>query len=204
MSTDKIGEFSDETILFPKLLVLVSKYPIYTEMSNWLNQLYKNVTNEKEGCKYTIESMLANLIYTFPHPDRLLRVGTPFWEGSKHKEKEYFVYEYDENMNQPYCNKYNYPIFAEIFHSNCDKDETNMWSIFENMLSCFPIILISKYPSKLCAVIEVFKTLMYPFEYQGIVVPFDPEPNLTLLMSNQPYVVGMKQSSYEKIKNLPD
>ena len=89
-------------------------------------QIYSYVKNTNEGCKYSIESILTNLIYSFPHPDRLLEVESTFWKGSFRREKGLNIYEYDENMNQPYCNIYNYVTFAEIFAVNCDKDETNM------------------------------------------------------------------------------
>jgi len=95
----------------------------------------------------------------------------------------------------------NFETFSKVF----EKDPKRIWNIIENMLFGFPIVLISEESKKLTEVIEVFRTIIYPFEYQGLIVPYDPEPNLVMLLSDLPFIIGMNESNYEKVKRrLPN
>lgn len=65
-----------------------------------------------------------------------------------------------------------------------------MWEILSNMLLGLSVVFVSDSPKTLVQIIEVFRSLMYPYVYQGLIVPFDPEPNYNLLTSNLAYMLG--------------
>jgi len=65
-----------------------------------------------------------------------------------------------------------------------------IWGILENMLLNFPIVFVWKWSKTLSMFIEVLKNLIYPFEYQGLIIPFDPNPSQNLLMSKLPFIIG--------------
>ena len=69
------------------------------------------------------------------------------------------------------------------------------------MLSCIPILLVSSSVFKLVATCEVLKTIVFPFEYQGLIVPYEPKPNLKLILSCEPFLIGLDVKSYESIKD---
>ena len=106
-------------------------------MDKWVRQIHDSVT--KSGCEYPIESMLANLIYSFPHPGKKYICKSAFWKGQD-KEKSEFCYKYDVFMNQPYCSPYSFKTFAKVFKHEND----SFYSILGNMLFNIPVILISE------------------------------------------------------------
>lgn len=63
-----------------------------------------------------------------------------------------------------------------------------------------PIILVSEKIYPLVCMVEVLKTLLFPFEYQGLIIPFELRPNLKLILSSEPYIIGLEKSIYEEIK----
>ena len=65
-----------------------------------------------------------------------------------------------------------------------------IWGILENMLLNFPIVFVWKWSKTLSMFIEVLKNLIYPFEYQGLIIPFDPNPSQNLLMSKLSFIIG--------------
>lgn len=68
------------------------------------------------------------------------------------------------------------------------------------MIAGIPIILVSENTIKLVAMCEVLKTLMFPLEYQGLVIPYEPKPQLKLLLSGEPYLIGLSQEVNDLIK----
>lgn len=58
------------------------------------------------------------------------------------------------------------------------------------MLLGLSIIFVSVSSEKLVKLIEVFRTLLYPYVYQGLIIPYDAYPNKNIIMSDLPYIVG--------------
>lgn len=65
-----------------------------------------------------------------------------------------------------------------------------MWEVLEHMLLGLSIIFVSVSSEKLVKFIEVFRTLLYPYVYQGLIYPYDPYPSKNLIMSSLPYIIG--------------
>ena len=74
-------------IKLPKLIVLVSKYPIYKDMEKFLKKLERHCFN---CTSIPLESLVMNLVYEFPHPGYKYIVKSNFWG---YKEKNKFEYE---------------------------------------------------------------------------------------------------------------
>ena len=70
------------------------------------------------------------------------------------------------------------------------------------MMASSSIILVSTDKSKLICMTEVLKSLMFPFEFQGIIVPYEPRPQHRLLVSKQPYLIGMESEVFDTIKGI--
>ena len=64
------------SIYTPKLIVLVSMHPIYNQMKNFLEGIRIMIMNET---LWSIENLLLNLIYEFPHPGEKLLWISEFW-----------------------------------------------------------------------------------------------------------------------------
>lgn len=173
----------------PKLLVLVSMYPIYNQMGRFLNMI-QSLIMAQTLCP--IENILINLIFEFPHPGEKFVCISEFWKAAnKHQYKNTinkFVYE--DHTYQAYCEIQNFKTFQQIFN---DKKRDKIWDILENMLYNMSIILISDSSQKLVQIVEVFKNLIYPFMYQGLIIPYDPNPSDNLLMAKLPYLIGLRK-----------
>jgi hypothetical protein len=81
-------------IKLPKLIVLVSKYPIYKDMTEFLRKI-KSMCSEYT--KTPIEYMITNLIYEFPHPSDKYIVRSEFWRA-----REKYKFEYETYDSLPY------------------------------------------------------------------------------------------------------
>lgn len=75
------------TIKLPKLIVLVSKYPIYKDMDIFLKIIESHCFN---STSIPLENMVMNLIYEFPHPGSQYIIKSNFWGN---KAKTHFEYE---------------------------------------------------------------------------------------------------------------
>lgn len=69
----------------PRILVLVSKYPIYSEMRNFLTKIKDWAFRET---RKWVEHMLINLIYEFPFPGDQYQVKSNFWRMDLKNEKQ--------------------------------------------------------------------------------------------------------------------
>lgn len=93
-----------------------------------------------------------------------------------------------------------YDFFYQVFRDS--KETENIFSLIVNMISEVPMILVSQSRKKLIATTEVLKTLLFPFEYQGIIIPYEPRPNPKFLLSKESFVIGMNYDTYNKIKDI--
>ena len=169
----------------PKLLVLVSMYPVYNQMKVFLTKL-KDQIMRATVCP--VENLLINLIYEFPHPGEKYEVVSNFWNSASstifnHPKKRF---KYEDYTYLRYCDYANFKTFQRVFQDRYDK----MWQVIENMLLGLSIVLVSDSSEKLVKVIEVFRSLIYPYVYQGVIFPYDPNPNQNLIMSEFPYLLG--------------
>lgn len=41
---------------------------------------------------------------------------------------------------------------------------------------------------------------MFPFEFQGLIIPYEPRPNLKLILSCEPFLIGLEYEAYDIIK----
>lgn len=85
---------NSKRIKLPKLLVLVSKYPIYKDMEKFLKRIKLNLT---EFTNVPFESMILNLVYEFPHPCEKYIIQSKFWNL-----KRKAVYEFELSNSLPY------------------------------------------------------------------------------------------------------
>ena len=58
------------------------------------------------------------------------------------------------------------------------------------MLLNLSIVFISRDSKKVCRFIEVLKSLIYPFIYQGLIIPYDSSPAESLLSLRMPFIIG--------------
>lgn len=103
-------------------------------------------------------------------------------------------------MKNYYDMKINY--FLKVFVES--QEWENILKLIENMISCIPIILISTDILKLISMWEVLKSLIFPFEYPGLIVSYEPRPQLKMILSSEPFIIGMDQDSFEGIKENLD
>ena len=122
---------STQKIKLPKLLVLVSKYPIYKDMEEFLKKIKLNLT---EYTMVPMESMILNLVYEFPHPSDKYFVESNFWRIAKKNE-----FEYESSTSFPYCC---YKYFLQI--SKFGDRILKIWYLIERILFEKPVIIISK------------------------------------------------------------
>ena len=125
------NKVDNRRIKLPKLLVLVSKYPIYEDMEEFLKRM-KVCLNEYTSVP--LESMVVNLIYEFPHPGDKYLIQSNFWKSKKKP-----TYEFETLMSLPYWDpKY----FWEMF--DFQEKMHIIWSIIEKLLFGKSIIIVSK------------------------------------------------------------
>jgi len=104
--------------------------------------------------------MILNLIYEFPHPGNKYIVQSSFW-----KSKRKSVYQYETLHSLPYCDdKY----FLELWKFQ-DK-LMKIWHLLSRVLFGKSIILISQSQYKLIAWSEILKSLIFPFQYPGLII----------------------------------
>lgn len=177
-------------VKFPKLLVLISKYPIYREMGEFLRKI-KSVCVDPTNIP--IEIMVNNLIYEFPHPGIKYIVNSEFW-----RTKEKSKFEFETISSLPYCEpKY----FLEL--AKFQEKILVIWQLIERILFGKPIIMKSRSVSKLIAWSEILKNLIFPFQYPGLIVPYMCRPDMMLLASDQQnsYIVGLTPDTYKYVRN---
>ena len=92
INSDK--QTNSKRIKLPKLLVLVSKYPIYKDMEKFLKRIKLNLT---EFTNVPFESMILNLVYEFPHPGEKYLIQSKFWNL-----KRQAIYDYESTYSLPY------------------------------------------------------------------------------------------------------
>ena len=100
-----------------------------------------------------------------------------------------------------YCDsKINY--FIQVFVKS--QESENILKLIENMISSIPIILVSSDIYKLISIWEVLKSLIFPFEYPGLIIPYEPKPQLKLILSSEPFIIGLDLEAFENIKDNLD
>lgn len=90
----KNENINKKRIKMPKLLVLVSKYPIYKDMEKFLRKI-KALCSEYTNIP--LESMVINLVYEFPHPGEKYIVKSDLW-----RSKSKSIFEYETMNSMPY------------------------------------------------------------------------------------------------------
>ena len=131
-------------VKMPKVIVLISKYPIYEDMEEFLKKIKLCLT---DWTSVSFESMILNLIYEFPHPGDKHIVQSNFW---KTRRKTTFSYEVANSL--PYWDsKY----FIEFY--NYQEKLHIIWSIIEKMLFARQILIVSKSKFSLIAWSEILK-----------------------------------------------
>jgi hypothetical protein len=173
----------------PKILVLVSKYPIYKDMEEFLRKIRSICL---EFTNVPLESMIMNLVFEFPHPGEKWIVKSEFW---RNKRKSDFEYE----------TVYSLPFWDAKYFSEIAKLYDRMlivWHLIEKVLFGKPVILISKHNHKLIAWTEILKNLIFPFEFPGLVIPYMARVDLMVLSSesNLSYIVGISPETYKHWK----
>ena len=172
-------------INFPKLLVLVSKYPIYDDMKEFLEVIRNNCSD------YTtmqLERIIANLIYEFPHPGNKYIVKSNFWSRNKRNT----IFRYETNLSFPYVeSKY----FLQL--SRYREKSIKIWTLMCKVLHGCSIIMVSDHNSKLMAWSEILKSIIFPFTYPGLIISRMLRPDLMLLTSDQSYIVGLNFDTFD-------
>ena len=131
-------------IKVPKILVLVSKYPIFEDMEEFLKKIKIGLT---DCTSVPFESMILNLVYEFPHPGEKYLIHSNFWRSKKRP-----IFEYETPLSLPFWDpKY----FLEFY--NYQEKLHIIWSIIEKMLFNKQILLVSKSKSSLVAWSEILK-----------------------------------------------
>ena len=172
-------------INFPKLLVLVSKYPIYDQMKEFLEVIRNNCSDYSS---VQLERIIANLVYEFPHPGEKFIIKSNFW--SRNKRNQYFKYETIYSL--PYVESKYYLRLSRY------RDKINkIWSLISRVLYGWSILMVSENNSKLMAWSEILRSIIFPFNYPGLIISRMLRPDLMLLASDQPYIVGLNVDTYK-------
>lgn len=180
-----------QRIKLPKLLVLVSKYPIYKDMEEFLKKIKENCT---EYTNVPLETMVLNLVCEFPHPGDKYIVQSSFWRGKRKN-----IYEYETMYSLPYMDP-KYMLDIVKFY-----DRTLMlWHLIDKVLFGKSIVMVCKNKNKLISWSEILKNLIFPFQYPGVIISYMCRPDLMLLTSNSSFIVGMLPEGYRYCKySLP-
>lgn len=172
----------DKNLYIPKIIILVCRKPIYWEMSRYLDQIYYRMTAKD---RIPIESMIKNLIFETSYLKSDCKFTSEYW-GIK-------------QLSYNDCkHKYYYEVFMR------SQESENIFRLLETMIAGIPILLVSTDIFKLVSMVEVLKSLLFPFEYQGLVVPYEPKPQLKLILSWEPYLIGIELDTFESIKDMLD
>jgi hypothetical protein len=180
ISKRKQRSMNNKKVFVPKILVLISKKPIYSIMEKWLVTIRKSM---EISTHIPIENIIKNLVFECPQLELDYRLNSNIW-NIDHKT---FI-----------DTKYNF--FYQVFKES--KEIDNIFQLIVNMISEFSMILVSQSRRKLIAITEVLKTLLFPFEYQGVIIPYEPRPNPKFLLSKESFVIGMNYDTYNKIKDI--
>jgi hypothetical protein len=137
------------------------------------------------------------LIFEFPHPGEKFVCLSEFWKAANKNQynKNINKFMYEDHTYQAYCEIQNFKTFQQMFSG---RKREKIWDIMENLLYNMSIILICDSSIKLVQIVEVLKNLMYPFMYQGLIIPYDPNPSDNLLMAKLPYLIGVNKL-YQKV-----
>ena len=116
--SDLSKEFDQVTSFnIPKLLIIASRYPIYSEMKNFLYNIINRIFSKT---KYSVESMILNLIWDLPFPESKYRIKTDFWKMNlpNQKQRNWCIFERTESIslqNESFKLKPNEVILFYIF-----------------------------------------------------------------------------------------
>ena len=136
-------------IVIPKIITLISKQPLFTQMRFFIDTLYKRTFKESQ---IPLENIIKNLVFETSNINPSNHVISSFWKVS------------DLNIYNAKSD-YFYHIFLEkLIYKRIP-------ILLEKMIFGVPIILVSQSVYSLVALTEVLKTLLFPFDYQGFIMP---------------------------------
>ena len=131
-------------IKLPKILVLISKYPIYKDLEQFLTKIETHCMN---NTSIPLERMITNLIYEFPHPGFKYIVKSKYW-GTK----EAYKFRYETVDSLPYWEPKHFLELSKFYENSLV-----IWDVMERVLFEDPVILISKSIDSLVSWSEILK-----------------------------------------------
>jgi len=158
----------------PKILTLVSKKPLYRHMLSCLNKIHERI---KRLDVIPLENMITNLWFETANLNPLNNIQNRYWRFEELNM---------HNMKSDYF--FNIFMLKEVHH--------HIPKLLEKMIFGIPIILLSNDQYSLVCMTEVLKTLLFPFEFQGLIIPFESKPQVKLLTSSVPFLIGMGHDSF--------
>ena len=188
---NKVPEIKEESVKFrriyaPKALCLSSFCSFPTELKTLLNELLRYIRNNK--ITMPIELILENIVYGIPRPLRMCLCV--FCNKSDN-----LIPGQTKNIefNLSFINQYNLRSF------NCQQvfsllSSHQIMIITYAILTEIPVLFFGKDKEKLTNTIEVFLSLIYPFEYQCPVIPILPDCMSGLIELEKSFIFGINKS----------
>ncbi|CAI2374575.1 unnamed protein product [Moneuplotes crassus] len=165
------------SIGIPKIVCLISRIPIYKHLANFLRNILER---SKRLDRVPLENMIKNLVFESRNIFPFNKLSCPFW---KMEEVDFYDLKSD--------------FFFNVFITT--KIYKHVPKLLEKMIFGVPLIVVADEGYLRVAVIEVLKTLMFPFEYQGLVLPSETKPHPKLLTSSEPFIIGMDRAIYRQV-----
>jgi len=185
---------SDDSLYYiyaPVQLCILSRFPFYRELKQFLMLLYQISIS---GTSIPIEKYISQMIFELPVPvpgaaGFLLRFRSDSLNGVR------FSLPPDNGL--PMCSV-NYEVVFRCL--GFDK----FIQVFSLMLLGKRIILHSKSVSVLNQVAESLRSLMFPYDWQHIYIPLCPSSLLQLIEAPVPYLIGIRSNLLPHCPAVPD
>uniref|UniRef100_A0AC35U8W4 UDENN domain-containing protein n=1 Tax=Rhabditophanes sp. KR3021 TaxID=114890 RepID=A0AC35U8W4_9BILA len=179
---------SKDTLLQPKIYVILSRIPNFDFFRNFLNHIYKGLCEYSESVENMISVVLADIPVHFGRKDP---ITIPHGLGD-------FSFVVTKWFSLPLTGKRIYTLMANV------GTISNILEIFVNILNDKRIIFVSESLNRLSDACYALRCMIYPMNYSYPYIPILPEMALTILESPTPYIVGVHSSLADRIEDIED
>ncbi|KAL7746477.1 hypothetical protein RI367_008127 [Sorochytrium milnesiophthora] len=188
--TNKLSavDITAETTRVPKAIGLVSRYPIFDLLKDWLSCMLVAVT--REGNYAPMESFVCNIVHEAPLPAPGIMELALDAECTRLYFRQASPSEYPELKN------------VSLFPLCRALDRVQLVSLVESALSEKKIIFISEHLSMLNYALQGLLHLIFPFKWKHIMIPVLPNSALSILQQDMPFIVGIRRT-FERMDYLP-
>ena len=169
-----------QKLFLPKVLIVLSHYPLVNLHRAFLQQIY--LLAHSKTTLLPIERYVSNFCTDIPLPP----------QGQVAVNFGYFDEEERLNVSFSRPAKNDLPLvgfsFRPLFTS---LSVSNVLVVFACLSQELRVVLCSKHPALLTPVAESFRSILFPFVWQGIYIPLLPYSMIDILQSPEPFLVGI-------------